>query len=174
MRVVIVISVGIALLVGGAGSLSAASIPIRETSSISECLHYTGHRYEACFAYVVNDSLFALRPYYANAHSANPTKAGNALEDFYYRYRSAARQLIASRVSVWPNGENIVAVPRITVIKARSSLVSNSALLVTRETWRVTTTSGRVLYAEKNRRHHISMRRVQGRYLHIWVVTAIR
>lgn len=143
------------------------------TGNDHPCLHNTGHVYEACFAYVVNDSNWALVRYYAKAHSADPSRAGGVLEDFQYRYRGSARQLIAGRVAAWPSGENIVAVPRITIINASSSLLSNSASLTTRETWRVTANSGQVLYAENNRLHHISMSRVQGKLLHIWVVTSI-
>lgn len=144
------------------------------SSAAHPCMHYAGHVYEACFAYVVNDSSLVLGPYYAKARSADPSKAGEALEDFHYRYRDQARSLIARRVASWPRGENIVAVPRITIIDATSSLVSNSASLTTRETWRVTTTSGRVLYTENNRLHHISMKRVKGKLFHVWVVTSIR
>lgn len=137
------------------------------------CLHTDGHVFEACFAYFFNDSGRALWTYYTNGRSADPSKAGDALEDFFYRFRGSARQLIISRVDSWPKGENIVAIPRIRIIDASASLVTNTAMLITRETWRVTSTSGRVVYAENNRLHHITMKRVQGKFLHIWVVTAI-
>lgn len=74
------------------------------TTTSRPCLHYAGHVYEACFAYVVNDSSLALGRYYANVRGADSSKAGDALEDFRYRYRDSARQLIASRVAAWPRG----------------------------------------------------------------------
>lgn len=155
------------------GLVATPSATPRQAGTISACAHYAGHLYEACFAYVVNDSGKVLRKFYAEGHSADTSQAGDALEDFHYRYRGQARSLVAQRVAKWPKGRNIVAVPRITIIKASSSLVNNTAQLTTRETWRVTTTSGKVLYAENNRLHDISMRRVQGKLLHIWVVTSI-
>lgn len=146
--------------------LSASTQP---AGSISVCAHFKGHLYEACFAYVFNDSALALRGYYAD-----PSKTGDALEGFLYRYRAQARSLIAGRVAGWPPGRNTVGLPKITILKASSSLVTNTAQLTTQETWRVTDSSGNLVYAENNRLHQISMARVQGKLLHIWVVTAIR
>jgi hypothetical protein len=153
---------------------ASASVGQAKAGTIDACLYYKGHLYEACYAYIVNDSSLALRQYYANAHSTNPKQAADALEDFRYRYRGSARALIQKRVASWPRGRNNPGIPGIEILKASSSLVTNTAQLTTREIWRVTTSSGRVLYTDKAKKiHHISMARVQGKLLHIWVVTDI-
>jgi hypothetical protein len=146
----------------------------RPAGTIQVCAHYSGHLYEACFAYIVNDSDLALRSFYADGRSYDSARAADVLEDFRYRYRGQARGLIANRAAAWPRGHNTVPVPSISITSASSSLVTDTAQLTTRETWRVTTSSGRVLYTDPGRLHHISMARVQGKVLHIWVVTAIR
>ncbi len=170
MRSLGVLAAGMLLLWLPASSAAAPKMP----QATGNCFAYVGHVFEACFAYKVNDSGLALRNYYAYVHSADLSRASDAHEDFLYRYRSAARQLVTSRVSSWPIGENVVATPVIEILSATASLVTNTASITTRETWRVTTASGRGLYLEQNHLHHISMARVQGKLLHIWVVTAIR
>lgn len=142
-------------------------------TDIRACLHFKGHVYEACFAYVVNDSSLALRNYYRLANSRSNSRAADASEDLHYRYRGAALSLVLHRTARWPRGENIVGLPRITILDASASLVSDTATLITRESWRVSTNSGRVLYKESSRLHHVTMARVQGKFLHVWVVASI-
>jgi hypothetical protein len=144
-----------------------------QSAGYGACLHYAGHVYEACFAYVVNDSTLALRKYYQLGRSRDSNRAAGAGEDLAYRYRGSALNLIQRRVAHWPKGENVVVLPRISIVSATSSLATNTARLTTRETWTVRTTSGRLLYRESNRTHRIKMARVQGNFLHVWVVTAI-
>lgn len=163
-----------AAVVTAAAMLAVPAAQSRPAGTISQCASLKGHVYEACFAYVVNDSLLALRNYYRLANSNDPYDSLGAGEDFQYRFRGAAYRLIQQRVAGWPAGTNTVYLPRITIISARASLATNTAHLTTRETWRVTTSSGRVLFAENNKLHHITMARVRGKLLHIWVVTAIR
>jgi hypothetical protein len=155
------------------GPAQAQANPTGVKSNITVCAHFSGHLYEACFAYLINDSGIALRNFYANAHSADSSQAGDSLEDFHYRFRGQARTLITGRVAKWPKGRNIVGIPTISIVKASSSLVTNTARLTTRETWRVVTSAGKVLYSEPSLVHHITMARVRGKFLHIWVVTSI-
>jgi hypothetical protein len=62
----------------------------------------------------------------------------------------------------------------IEIDAATSSLTTNTATLQTRETWRVSDASGRVVYREDNAHHTVSLIRVQSYVLHEWDVSAIQ
>jgi hypothetical protein len=142
----------------------------RQASTISACAHVTGHVYEACFAYAFNDSAVALRNYYRLVQSPNRLQAEDANEDLLYRFRGDAMWQIVQRARSWPAGVNDVSIPKISIVSAAASLASNRALLTTRESWRVTAPNGRLLFAQTNQLRRVTMCRIQGKLLHIWVV----
>jgi len=154
-------------------AVALAAVPAAQTRSggtISACAHYAGHTYEACFAYIFNDSGLALRNYYRLGQSPDFGKAQDVNQDLLYRFYGDAMWQIVQRVGRWPIGVNVVPLPRISIVSATSSLDANLALLTTRESWRVTTGSGRVLFSKTNWLRHVTMCRVKGKLLHVWVV----
>jgi len=153
--------------------VALAAVPAGQTRSvgtITACAHFSGHTYEACFAYIVNDSALALRQYYREANSEDPWDSADAAADFSYRFRGPAYRSIKQMVASWPLGVNTVYLPRITILSASASLTANRAVLTTRETWRVINHDGRVLLKLNNQLRRVTMCRIQGRLLHIWVV----
>lgn len=146
----------------------------QRSNGVSACLHYHQHQYEICTAYIANSSLSALLPYYKYVHSPNSARRAAALNRLKSRYYGSARRLIVHRVAGWPRGENHVSLPDISIVTVYSEKDANRATMVTRESWRVTSGSGRVLRSEKKGMHMVSMRRVRGLVVHKWVVTAIQ
>lgn len=53
------------------------------------------------------------------------------------------------------------------------TVTGNTARIATHESWRVSTATGRVLFAETAKRHVVTMRRVPGLVLHKWVVAGL-
>lgn len=145
----------------------------RQAGTINICAHYAEHTYEACFAYWFNDSGMALRRYYRDANSEDPYDSTDAAEDFAYRFRGPAYRTIKQMVAKWPLGVNDVSVPKISIISAASSLAFNRAVLTTRESWRVTDHDGHVLLPQTIQLRHVTMCRIQGKLLHIWVVVKL-
>jgi len=141
------------------------------------------HQYEVCYAYVVNDSLLARVPYYEVGRQ--PVLGPAALTRLKSRYYGAARRFIIDQTKSWPRHVD-VSTPSIRIVGA----VSVSANLATAtmhviETWLVRaephgSKPGRVLFAETNARHTISLDRtptilcLAGHCLHKWVVVRIR
>jgi hypothetical protein len=165
-----------AAIATGAVTLPAS---VASADTLNECASLQGHRYEVCFAYVVNDAHWSLQPYYKYVHS--DSFLAPLADRLPLKYRGSALRTIRSRAMHWPRGTNRVQGPSIRILQARSSLKCNKARLVTRESWKVITPNGRVLYQEKNQLHTIVMRRVPdertrigGRVLlHAWVVSKI-
>ena len=171
------ISPGGSSSVSVSSSASSTSTPTFEPAGPT-CATITGHLYEACFAYIFNDASWSLQPYYKYVHSNSAFAfLKNRLE---LKYRGQALQTIQQRTARWPSGTNTVEGPDITILKGWSSLTCNKAVLITRETWKVLTPTGRVLYQEYNQAHTVVLRRVPderfrvgSHVLHQWVVQAI-
>ena len=158
-----------------ATSSSSAPAFVQTTAT---CASITGHLYEACFAYIVNDAEFSLQPYYKYVHS--DSLFASLRDRLTLKYRSQALQTIQQRAAHWPTGTNTVKGPDIVIRKGWASLACNKAVLVTRESWTVIAPSGRVLYQERGQTHTIVLRRVPDErfrvgthVLHQWVVYAI-
>lgn len=148
------------------------------------CEHFSRHQYEVCYAYLVNDSLLARVPYYEVGRQ--PTLRQLALTRLKSRYYGTARRFIINQTKRWPRQVDVSA-PRIRIIGAVSvSANLATATIHTIETWlvrvepRAGRQSGRVLFAETNARHTISLDRTPtilcfaGHCLHKWVVVRIR
>ena len=140
--------------------------------ALSECATLADRRLEVCTAYVANASLGARLPYYKLGRSENAARARLARYRLESRYVGAARIRIERQVSRWPAGARDVDLPRISIVSV--SVAGDRAMLVTRETWRVETPAGRVLFAEARGRHVTTMRKTAGLLLHKWVVIAFR
>jgi len=183
-RPVTVIAVSVALLTACSSSVVGPTVKATGTPSsqahqtVVNCATYTGHRYEACFAYVWNDAHWSLQPYYKYAHSDSIFAF---LKDrLPLKYKGQALAQIQHRTANWPSGTNIVDGPHIAILQADSSLACNRAVLVTREDWTVISPNGAVLYREQQQVHTVILHRVPderfrfGNYvLHAWVVYAI-
>jgi hypothetical protein len=148
------------------------------------CEHFSRHQYEVCYAYVVNDSLLARVPYYRVGRQ--PGLGPLALARLKSRYYGAARRFVIEQARGWPRHVD-VAVPRIRIVgPVRVSANLATATITTIETWLVRAEphvgrkTGRVLFAETNARHTISLDRTPtilclvGHCLHKWVVVRIR
>jgi len=148
------------------------------------CEHLRRHQYEVCYAYLVNDSLLARVPYYESGRE--PAFRRIALTRLESRYYGAARRLIIRQARNWPRQVD-VSVPDIRIIGAvKVSANLRTATIHTIETWLVRSEprahgrAGRVLFAETNDRHTISLERTPtmlcllGHCLHKWVVVRIR
>jgi hypothetical protein len=169
------------LLVTGTPQVSAAS-----TSDVaSACLHYSGHRYEVCTAYLANATAAARVPFYQLSRKTGPAYYHAVRENctgftvgtastcrMFSRYYGSARRKLLAQVVGWPKRVE-VSTPRIHINAVTSNLATNTATLRVHETWRVTTVRGRVLFSETRKAHTITMARVPGIFLHKWVVTSI-
>jgi uncharacterized membrane protein YjdF len=158
------------------GLLSAApvSAQVPTTQTTDGCYAYTNHEYEVCFAYLVNSSLAVLAPFYTYANSPNTTLNRYVTYRLGSRYYGTAYTTMASRVARWPVGNNHVAIPNIDILTVRSNLETNTATIVTQESWLVTDMYERTIYQEAGQRHVVQMARVPSYILHKWVVTDIR
>jgi hypothetical protein len=163
-------------LFGFSASSAGAQSPIEQT--LSECAHFSGHRFEVCGAYMWNDAHWSLQPYYKYVHSDSFFAfLKNRLS---LKYRNDALQAIRRRARNWPSGTNTVEGPRIDILRARSSLKCNQGVLITRESWKVVSRRGSVLYQERRQIHTVILRRVPderfrlgSHVLHAWVVYKI-
>lgn len=172
----------VAILVASVIVFGAGATPLNATPNqpgklpeSTSCLQVSDHIFEVCTAYFANCSFAALVPYYKYGRSANTARVIEARNRLESRYTGVARKIIESRVNAWPKGETDVSLPKISLVSVTSSLATNKASIVTRETWTVKShKSGRTIYKEVNRLHRTTMQRVQGLLLHKWVVTAIR
>jgi hypothetical protein len=147
------------------------------------CAHFSRHQYEVCYAYLVNDSLLARVPYYEVGRQ--PVLGPPALTRLKSRYYGAARRLLIGQTKGWPRQVD-VSVPSIRIVgPVRVSANLATATIHTIETWLVRAepgagNPGRVLFAETNARHTISLVRtptilcLAGHCLHKWVVVRIR
>jgi hypothetical protein len=162
------------LFSGGSSAVTPQqSVIANSTEEEYPCLQITNHEYEVCTAYAANSAAAVLVPYYKYANS---TDAWSRYVTYRLgsRYSGQAYEDIRSRVASWPAGKNEVEVPRIHIVSVNSDLTTNSATLVTQETWSVEAPDGTILYSESNREHAITMARVPSYVLHKWVVTSIR
>ena len=156
-----------------------------DTSSLVSrgCEHFSRHQYEVCYAYLVNDSLLARVPYYEVGRQ--PVLGPAALTRLKSRYYGATRRLIIDQTNSWPRYVD-VSVPSIRIVGAvMVSANLATATIHTIETWLVRAEPhgnkpGRVLFAETNARHTISLDRtptilcLAGHCLHKWVVVRIQ
>lgn len=171
-----------------AGCSSNAVLPSPGSSTVSAisrgCGHFSRHQYEVCYAYLVNDSLLARVPYYKTGR--DPVLGPLALTRLKSRYYGQARRFVIGQAKSWPRHVH-VAVPGIRIVgPVRVSANLATATIHTVETWLVRAeppkggTTGRVLFAETNAHHTITLDRtptmlcVAGHCLHKWVVVRIR
>ena len=173
------------MVVAACSSSPVLSVPGSNTSlSVSRgCEHLSRHQYEVCYAYLVNDSLLARVPYYEVGRQ--PVLGPAALTRLNSRYYGAARRLIIDQTNSWPRHVD-VSVPSIRIVGAvMVSANLATATIHTIETWLVRAEPhgnkpGRVLFAETNARHTISLDRtptilcLAGHCLHKWVVVRIQ
>jgi hypothetical protein len=173
------------IVAAACSSSPALPLPGSSTASIVSrgCEHLSRHQYEVCYAYLVNDSLLARLPYYKVGR--DPALGPLALTRLKSRYYGSARRFVISQTKTWPRHVK-VPVPGIRIVgpvKVSANLAT--ATIHTVETWLVRaeppkgSDSGRVLFAETNARHTITLRRtptvlcVAGHCLHKWVVVRI-
>jgi hypothetical protein len=148
------------------------------------CAHFSRHQYEVCYAYLVNDSLLARVPYYQVGRQ--PVLGPPVLARLKSRYYGPARHFLIDQTKGWPRHVD-VSVPSIRIAGSISvSANLATATIHTVETWlvrsepRAGSNSGRVLFAETNARHTVSLQRTPtilclvGDCLHKWVVVRIR
>lgn len=140
-------------------------------STVDVCAQGNRH-YEVCTAYIANASLAARYPFYQFGSSSNAARRQAATNRLESRYTGQARAELESQVADWPSSVS-ARIPDISIRMVAVSSDENSATLVTRESWRVTSSSGTVLFAETNQEHTVYMARVPGLILHKWVVTDI-
>jgi hypothetical protein len=174
------------MIAAGCSSGPVLPVPGSDASSLVSrgCEHFSRHQYEVCYAYLVNDSLLARVPYYQVGRQ--PVLGPLALVRLKSRYYGAARRFIIDQTKGWPRQVD-VAVPGIRIVgPVRVSANLATATITTIETWLVRaeppagSKSGRVLFAETNARHTISLDRtptilcLAGHCLHKWVVVRIR
>lgn len=138
----------------------------------NSCLTVAPRHLEVCTAYVANATVAARYPYYQIRH-ADTVVGRAAVSRLRSRYTGAAYQFLVRQTASWP-ADVRVRLPSIHIDSLSVSADENTAVLHTHETWRVETDSGRALFAENNKAHTITMRRVPGVVLHKWVVTDIR
>lgn len=161
-------------LLGGAAGETAFAQP-EATSGLADCAaylnpaRYHNHEYEVCTAYVANSAEVALQGYYKFGRSPRLARANLARHHFESRYFNGPRRIIEKRVNSWPVSENDVS-EDIDITGLSVSLNANRALVTTREDWLVAADNGRTLYQEHNRRHEITMCKIEGLVLHKWVV----
>ena len=155
---------------------SAGSGPLVAVSR--GCAHLARHQYEVCYAYIVNDTYLARVPYYE--FGRQPSLRAADLTRFASRYYNPARRSIERQARGWPRRVDVSA-PRIKIVGPVSvSANLATAKLHTVETWRVRSESGRLLFAETNDHHTITLHRTPtmlcalGHCLHKWVVVRIR
>lgn len=148
------------------------------------CEQFSRHQYEVCYAYLVNDSLLARVPYYKTGRQ--PVLGRLALARLKSRYYGTAQRFLIDQTKGWPRQVD-VPVPSIRIVGAVTvSANLATATIHTIETWLVRagppagSTSGRVLFAETNARHTVTLDRtptilcLAGHCLHKWVVVQIR
>jgi hypothetical protein len=148
------------------------------------CAATAQDQYEICFAYVFNATLLARVPFYLSSRSAAPGfydafqegcdghNLGQAAKcRLWSRYYRAARPALEQQVAGWPSDVH-VDYPHIRIVSVKADLTTGTATILTRETWRVTA-GGKVLLAETNQPHTVTLRQVRGLFLHKWVVTSI-
>lgn len=158
-------------LFGGTPSTSMQNAPaMLGAEDTHPCLRFTNHEYEVCTAYVANSSLAVLVPYYKYAN-AGDSWSRYVTYRLGSRYTNQAYDQIRSRVAGWPAGKNDVDVPQIEILSVNSNLATNTAVLMTSETWRVRSPDGTIVYQEVWQRHTVTMKRVPSYVLHKWVVT---
>lgn len=170
MRNKVLVLIVVLFTLGSTSAVDAASAPPQVCNS--DLTNGAKHGYEVFTAYLANSMAEALWPYYKLGRSKNDAWVAAATNRLESRYYDQARAVIEKRVAGWPRGIQKVPVPHVEVTCLNTYLSTDTALLTTTETWKVTTKSGKLLYAEKNQTHHITMHRVPGLILHKWVVTS--
>jgi hypothetical protein len=142
------------------------------------CAHFHRHEYEVCYAYMVNDTYLARVPYYRVGR--DPSLRQSARTRLASRYYNPARRFLIRQARSWPRHVDVSA-PHIRIVgHVVVSANLATATLHTIETWRVRTESGRLLFAETNKHHTITLHRTPtmlcalGHCLHKWVVVRIR
>jgi hypothetical protein len=148
------------------------SVPLPEITS-HPCLSGSTRHFEVCFAYIVNCSYEARLPYYNFGNSDNSSRGNLAAHRLSSRYQSQGLALIRSQVAGWNTAEPDVSLPKISILSVNVSADENTAVVATKETWRVSDAGGHVLFEETNQPHTITMHRVKGIILHKWVVYQI-
>jgi hypothetical protein len=174
------------LIAAACASIAVPSAPGSDSNPpVSQgCAHFSRHQYEVCYAYLVNDSLLARVPYYEVGRQE--MLGPSALTRLKSRYYGPAQRLIIDQTRGWPSQVD-VSVPVIRIVGAvRVSANLAIATITTVETWlvraepRTRGRTGRVLFAETNVRHTITLERTPtilcalGHCLHKWVVVRIR
>jgi hypothetical protein len=170
--------VAASLALASCGGLGGHSGPGSLVSASRGCAHFQRHQYEVCYAYVVNDTYLARVPYYE--FGRDPSLRATDLTRFASRFYNPARRSIERQARGWPRHVDVSA-PRIRIVgHVVVSANLATATLHTIETWRVRTESGRLLFAETNDHHVITLHRTPtmlcalGHCLHKWVVVRIR
>jgi hypothetical protein len=187
MRILCAAAMAAACLIAGAcASTPVLPLPGSATPSpVSRgCAHFTRHQYEVCYAYVVNDSWLARVPYYKEGR--DPALGPPTLTRLKSRYYGVAQHFLIDQTKGWPRHVEVSA-PSIRIVGAVSvSANLATATINTIETWLVRAEpapggrSGRVLFAETNAHHTISLDRtptilcLAGHCLHKWVVVLIQ
>lgn len=165
------LSISLALLLT-AVPVSAAAPSTDSNATAAQCLHYSGHIYEVCTAYIFNSSIGALEPYYKYSRGTSPWLTAVVSDHLAKRYVGSALQTATNRVANFPAGWYSVEGPHIAVLGVSSNLAANQAILRTSESWTVRSASGRIVYQEVNKPHTVVMQRVPSYILHKWVVSS--
>lgn len=154
------------------GDSTRTSMQQTVTDDEHPCLQFTNHEYEVCSAYIANSSLAVLVPYYKYAN-ANDSWSRYVTYRLGSRYTGQAYEQMRNRVAAWPAGKNDVGVPHIDILSVSSSLATNTATLITKESWRVESSDDTLIYQEIGQQHVVTMERVPSYVLHKWVVTNV-
>ncbi len=170
------IPVGTSTVVDGHGISNSATNFMNSLlgdANENTCLMFSNHQYEVCTAYIFNASIADLLPYYSYSRSNNASLSRLVSYRLESRYEGQANSLVRERVMNWPAGNYDVDLPIIKILSINASLATNSATLQTQESWRAADESGKIMYAESNTPHTITMERIPSYLLHKWVVTSI-
>lgn len=143
-------------------------------SSISShpCTERLDRRSEVCIAYTVNASVGSRLLFYKYGRSLNDARASAALHRLESRYSGQALAYVINQVADWPRGNVNVSAPTITILSVTVTKDQNYATLRTQEDWTVQRSGNDLLSDEGT--FEVHMQRVEGLFLHKWIVTAIQ
>lgn len=155
-------------------------VPVHATG-LSDCApyfdtsRYHNHEYEVCTAYIANSAEIALQGFYKYGNNRVSYLADAARHHFKTRYWAGPRRTIEREVDSWPTTRGFTGNrvrEDIDLVSLSSNLKADRGVLRTRENWRVTSPTGRILHDEPRHIRNVTMcrGRLPGHPLHAWFV----
>lgn len=170
------------LAIAGGGARSSEATPV-SAAALGDCAPYTdpardtNHELEVCTAYMGNSAEVALQGIYKFGNNRASYLADGAKHHFETRYYAGPRQAVEKRVRSWPKTSSFTGnrvAEDVDLVSLSSNLQADRAVLKTRESWKVTSPDGKVLYREPRHNRDITMcrGRLAGHPLHEWFVVS--